>query len=128
MIEINSGIVCNIILKAREINIVDDLKMPEDQEELSDTEWKQILAEYQEDESYLELKDLITDLEPDQQLQIIALMYIGRGDFDKNEWIGALTQANTIPIRSRADYLISKTMLADYLEEGLSIFGYSCDQ
>jgi hypothetical protein len=127
MLEINTGIICNIILKAREINMADDLKMPEDQDELSDTEWKQILAEYQEDESYLELKALINDLEPDQQLQVIALMYMGREDFDKNEWMNAMAQANTIPVSSRADYLISKTMLSDYLEEGLSIFGLSCD-
>lgn len=127
MLEINTGIICNIILKAHEINIADDLKMPEEQDELSDTEWKQILAEYQEDESYLELKTLISDLEPDQQLQVIALMYLGRSDFDKNEWFNALAQANTIPVSSRADYLISNPMLADYLEEGLSIFGLSCD-
>lgn len=127
MIEINSGIVCNIILKAREINIVGDLTLPLTQNELSDTEWKENLVEYQKDDSYLEIKALISDLEPDQQQQVIALMYIGRGDFEKEEWRAAMEQANTIPVSSRADYLISKPMLADDLEEGLSIFGYSCD-
>ena len=126
--EINSGIVCNIILKAREINIEDDLKLPDDEKNLSDTEWKELLSEYQQDLSYLELKDLINELEPDQQQHIIALMYVGRGDFDKEEWPAALLQALTIPTSSRADYLISKSMLADYLEEGLSVFGYSCDE
>ncbi len=127
MVEINSGIISNIILKAREINIADDLKMPDSQNDLSDTEWRQAKAEYQEDESTLELKALITDLESDQQLQVIALMYVGRGDFKENEWNAALTQARTIPAQTRADYLLSKPMLADYLEEGLSLFGYSND-
>jgi 3-phenylpropionate/cinnamic acid dioxygenase small subunit len=128
MVEINSGIICNIILKAREINIADDLTMNSDHIDISDTEWKQILAEYQDDDSYIELKSLINDLEPDQQQQIIALMYLGRGDFKENEWRLAMEQALTIPIPSRADYLISKTMLADYLEEGLAMLGYSCDE
>ena len=128
MIEINRGIICNIIFKAREINIADDLTMPNEAEEQSDTEWKQSLVEYKKDESYLELQALIVDLEPDQQVQVIALMYLGRGDFSQSEWTAALDQARTVPVISRADYLLSKSMLADYLEEGLSILGYSCDE
>jgi hypothetical protein len=129
MLEINQGIVCDIIKKAREINISEDLVLPEERGDLSDTEWKQALAEYQDDLSYLELKDLINELEPDQQEDIIALMYIGRGDYTKNEWKAARQQAHTVKHASRADYLISKRMLADYLSEGLAALGYdACDE
>jgi hypothetical protein len=124
MLEINQEIVCNIIKKAREINISDDLVLPEERDDLSDTEWKQALVEYQNDLSYLELKDLINELEPDQQENLIALMYIGRGDFTKNEWKAARQQARTIKSANRANYLISKHMLADYLTEGLATLGY----
>lgn len=128
MFNINQGIICNIIKKAREINIADDLTLPEDRDDLSDAEWEQILAEYQDDLSYQELKDLINELEPDQQQDVIALMYIGRGDFTKNEWNEARQQAHAIKMANRAYYLISKPMLADYLTEGLAAFGYSCDE
>jgi len=129
MLEINQGIVCDIIKKAREINIAGDLSLPEELDDLSDTEWKQALAEYQDDLSYLELKDLINELEPDQQENIIALMYVGRGDYTKNEWKAACQQARTVKQTSRADYLISKSMLADYLAEGLAAMGYdACDE
>lgn len=129
MLEINQGIVCNIIKKAREINIADDLVLPDEHDDLSDAEWKQILAEYQNDLSFLELKALLNELEPDQQEDIIALMYVGRGDFTKNEWKAARRQAHTVKSASRADYLISKPMLADYLTEGLAAFGYdACDE
>ncbi len=127
MFDINKGIVCNIISKAREINISEDLILPENEDSLSDQEWKQVLAEYQNDLSFVELKNLINDLEPDQQKSLIALMYVGRGDFDRSEWQAALNQAFTIPVGNRADYLIAKNMLADYLREGLAIFNYSCD-
>ncbi len=128
MFTINQGIICNIIEKAREINIADSLALPEDQEHLSDTEWMQILAEYQDDLSYLELKDLLSELEPDQQLDVMALMFIGRGDFGIDEWKEARHQGLAIKPVNRADYLISKTLLADYLSEGLAAFGYSCDE
>jgi hypothetical protein len=128
MFNINQGIICNIILKSREINIADDLTLPEDRDALSDAEWEQILAEYQDDLSYQELKNLINELEPDQQQDVIALMYIGRGDFTKNEWKEARHQAYAIKIPNRAYYLIAKPMLADYLTEGLAAFGYSCDE
>lgn len=128
MQDINTEIVCNIILKARELGIEDDLYIAGDPESPSTDDWKQILAEYQEDLTYTELKNLINDLEPDQQDIIIALMYMGRGDFDKDQIDAALEAAKTITADTRADYLISKPLLADYLQEGLAKFGYSCDK
>ncbi len=128
MLNISQEIVCNIIKKAREINISDALNLPEDEENLSETEWMQILAEYQTDESYAELKDLIKQLEPDQQLDLVTLMFIGRGDFTKSEWNEARRQAHSIKNSTRADYLLSKNMLSDYLAEGLAAFGYTCDE
>jgi len=128
MFNINQEIICNIIGKAQEISIVDELTLPEDKADVSDAEWEEILAEYQDDLSYIELKDLIDDLEPDQQQDIIALMYIGRGDFIKSEWDEAYQQAAAVRVESRAYYLISKPMLSEYLTEGLAVFGYSCDE
>lgn len=128
MHEINPDIVCNIILKAHELGIKDDLYFPGDPESPSDGDWNQILAEYREDFTYLELKNLINDLEPDQQDTIIALMYIGRGDFERDQWQSAIEAAHLIGSEFRADYLISKSLLADYLQEGLAKFDFSCDK
>lgn len=124
MLEINVDTISNIIKKAREIDIGDEV-FNKDNMYVSDESSQLMLAEYQDNLDYLELKNLINDLEPDQQLDVIALMYIGRGDFDKSEWESALKQASTIPQHKRADYLISKAMLADYLNEGLAIFNYA---
>lgn len=128
MFGLNKEIICNIIVKAKEIDISEDIFSPEDPANFSEAEWNQLLAEYQNDLSYTELKNLINDLEPDQQLDVIALMYVGRGDYAKEEWKEAVSQARTIQSSGRADYLISKMMLADYLSEGLARFNYSCDE
>ena len=50
----------------------------------SEEDFMQILADHQNDLTYLELKDTIENLEPDQQMQLVALMYLGRSDF--GEW------------------------------------------
>src|SRR5665213_3153083 len=102
MFKINQGIICNIIKKAREINISDDVTLPENLGDLSDAEWEHILIEYQNDPSYQELKNLINELKPDQQQDIIALMYIGRGDFTKNEWNEARKQVYASNIANKA--------------------------
>lgn len=41
MFKINQEIICDIIKKAREINISDDVTLPEDLSTLSDAAWEQ---------------------------------------------------------------------------------------
>jgi hypothetical protein len=128
MFEINKDIICSIIKRAREINIASDLATPDNGDDLSDAEIRQHLAEFQDDLSFQEVRDLINDLDPDQQQKIIALMYMGRGDYDGTEWQAALEQALTVPEENRADYLLSKPGLADYLSDGLQFFNYTCEE
>jgi hypothetical protein len=128
MFNISNEIICNIILKAKEIGMEDDMYIEGDPETPETSDAKEILAEDKNDLTSSELTHIIKELEPDQQKELIALMLIGRGDFDKDQWVDAIKEANTIPAPSRAAYLISKSMLADYLQEGLSTFGYSCEE
>lgn len=126
MFNISQMIVSEIIDKAREININNDIYMPGDPGSTEDeTEEQAILAEDEVDLTSSELKDAINDLEPDQQKELIALFFIGRGDYDKDEWHQALKEADNISAHQRARFLISKPMLADLLEEGLARFDIS---
>lgn len=128
MFNLNNDIVCNIITRAREIDTENDMYLPGDPSS-PQTEYEiDVLAEDTENLTGQELKDIINDLEPDQQKELVALFFVGRGDFDKDQWADALKAAHDVPPQSRADFLISKPMLADFLAEGLSKFGYSCDQ
>ena len=72
-----------------------------------------------EDPTYLELKSTIEDLEPDQQISLVALMWLGRGDFSLDEWNRALERAADSWNERSAEYLIRTPLLADYLSEGL---------
>lgn len=54
-------------------------------------------------------------------------MWLGRGGFHPGDWAEALAQAYERWTPRSAEYLSSTPLVADYLEESLSLFGYSRD-
>lgn len=81
-----------------------------------------LVEEEAEDPTEQELRDLIGDLNVDESAELIAIAWIGRGDYEAADWDEALKEA-----RSRAGgrgsrvsrYLLGMPLLADYLETGL---------
>lgn len=129
MLDINPDIICAIITKAREFHAKEEVVIPEVRDsEASDEDWAyQVLADHQSDLTLQELRIEIENLEPDQQQTLVALMWLGRGDYDVSEWKSALNDAEKRKSVPTADYLISTPLVADYLEEGLDLLGYSCE-
>lgn len=72
-----------------------------------------------------ELKATIDDLEPDQQVSLVGIMWLGRGDYAADEWERALADARESWNERTAEYLIGTPLLADYLEQGLEQLGYA---
>jgi hypothetical protein len=77
------------------------------------------------DPASLELETGIDELQPSQQAAIVALMWLGRGDFDASQWTKAYALAKDRWNPRTADYLTSTPLLADYLEEALNQLGYT---
>lgn len=127
MIDLNPESVLNIATYAREFQTEASMEPEEAPETLADAEAFEGLAEWHGDERYIELKNAIEDLEPDQQRTLVALMWLGRGDYTVEDWEEALAYANEADGVSTAEYLIATPLLADYLEEGLSQHGYDVD-
>ena len=57
----------------------------------------------------------------------MALAWIGRGTFEKEEFAEAVETARAERINATASYLMGIPMIADFLEEGLEKIGYSVD-
>ncbi len=57
----------------------------------------------------------------------MALTWLGRGDYSKNEWKQALAAARQRHNKREADYLAGTPLLADYLEEAVDQLGYSLE-
>jgi hypothetical protein len=119
MLDINPETVRFIIERTQEFQIKDEASMPEDAIAPDDAWLDHVQEAHGDDAVYQELKTTIEDLEPDQQTTLVALMWVGRGDFEADEWDGALEQARESWNERTAEYLIGTPLLADYLAEGL---------
>lgn len=126
-LDISIETVCRIIDLAREFHVQEQVVIPEQRGNPSGDWAQQVLASHVEDSTYLEFRADVRDLEPDQQNQLVALLWLGRGDYALDEWNDAVTYAAENASPATAEYLIAHPMLADYLIEGLAQFGYSCD-
>ena len=73
-----------------------------------------------------ELVDAINRLGDPERTELLALTWLGRGDYSGEEWRQAL-EAGRIHDEKETDYLIGTPLLADYLEEGLAQLGYSLE-
>lgn len=122
MLDLNPETVYFIIDKAREFQIGDEVNMPEEIADVQD--WnRDTFSPYLSDPAFVELKSTIEDLEPDQQVSLVALMWVGRGDYAPDEWDKALVTAGENWNDRTAEYLIGTPLLADFLEEGLDELG-----
>lgn len=124
MLDLNPDIIRSIVDRAREFHGKEGVVIPESADNLSDNWALQVLSSHAGDLTLQELLTAIRDLEPDQQVQLVALMWLGRGDFEVDEWEEALSQARDSWNRRAAEYLTATPLLSDYLEEGLSLLGY----
>lgn len=127
MLDLNPENVCFIIDKTRQFHVKEAVTITEAPTSPSDDWARQVLADHLDDFTYQELIAAINDLDPGQQVQLVALMWLGRGDFDMSEWDEARQIAADTWNDRTADYLIATPLVADYLSEGLYLFDYSCD-
>jgi len=121
-LDLNPEIVQNIINLTLEFNEQDDVTPLEDAEEpdIDDADFSEVMVDrFGTDPYYQQLKTAIEDLEPDQQISLVALMWVGRGDYSVREWDEAIEHAQDSWTPNTADYLIGTPLLADYLTEGL---------
>ena len=77
------------------------------------------------DDTQAELESAISDLNDDEQRDLVALILVGRGDFSRSEWHGAQAAAAEIDRAHIAHFVTGIPLVSDFLEEGLSQFGES---
>jgi len=128
MLNVNPEIVCQLINMAREFHAKEGVAIPDETTRTSGDVASEVLTDHQGDPTLQEFKNVVQDLEPDQQVALVTLMWIGRGDFDAAEWEAAFQQAGESWTPHTADYLLTTPLVADYLEEGLAALGYSCQE
>ena len=93
-----------------------------------DDDMVEILEDRDDDATREELTGFINELNEDEQVELVALAWVGRGSFSKSEWNDAVGEARRAHNDRTAEYLLGLPLLADYLAEGLAEFGHTCDE
>lgn len=117
-LSINPKFLQNLILHTRGL-MAQEGSAPEDGSNFADDDGPAALQDRRDDLTDTELINEIDDLEPDQQAELIALFWVGRGDLEPEEWSEALALAMERRQASTAEYLLSHPHIADHWDEGL---------
>ncbi|MEQ5774452.1 MULTISPECIES: DUF3775 domain-containing protein [unclassified Thalassospira] len=117
-----------ILLKARAFDVQEDVVEPDYGSNGSDDQFREVLEAYGDDATHSELVDAINDLNWDEQCHLVALVWIGRGSFDADQWQEALSEAEDGHTNHTAEYLTGIPLLGDYIEEGLAAFDISLSE
>lgn len=72
-----------------------------------------------------ELRAFIDRLSEEEQISLVALMWIGRGSFEPEELEEAKQTAAAEATTPTADYVLGSPHLSDHLENGLEALGLS---
>jgi len=114
-----------ILLKAREFDVKVPQTDPDSGSNPSDDESVDALEFGPFDDTRRELISAIHDLNDDEQADLIALIFVGRGDFTLSEWKEAREEAGQIGRQHIPSYVIEIPLVSDFLQEGLSQFNQS---
>lgn len=137
MLDMDLETVCWLIVKIREFEVEDTIPVDpaEDDETVApdfDVNEEELESDYltrlREDPIFAEAKRVIDDLNEDAQIELVALVWVGRGDYTAPaEWQDAQDAARDRHNDQTAEYLLGMPLASDYLEEGLSQLGLSCE-
>lgn len=114
-----------IIVKAREFDEQVAPTDPDSGSNPTDDREVDVLEEQADNPVLQELQAALGGLNVDEQLDLLALTWLGRGDF--GSFAQARQEAVDVSAKHIPCYLIGTPLLSDYLEEGLSQLGYSLE-
>lgn len=117
-----------IIVKARQFDAKEADADPDEGSDAIDDGMADVLEDKPEDDAVQqELTAFINGLDVEEQTNLVALAWLGRGTYGIDEWQEALDTAKAEHNKRTAQYLLGLPLLGDYLAEGLEAFGESYD-
>ncbi len=75
------------------------------------------------EDEFLEIAEFIDDLNEDERIDLVVLMWVGRGTFSAEELEQARQDARREATHKTSEYLLSTPLVPDYLADGLEAFG-----
>jgi hypothetical protein len=112
-----------LVLKARAFDAQAGVSDPDEASNPSDDREVSVLEGQSDDPTAEELAAAIASLSDEEQTALVALAWIGRGDFEASEWEDAKSLARQRHKGPTSRYLMGMPQLGDYLEEGVAALG-----
>jgi hypothetical protein len=112
-----------IIVKAREFDERVEFTHRDSGSNPADDREVDVLEEGADNPVQQELEEALDALNVDEQLDLIALTWLGRGEY--SSFAEAREEASDMRDKHIPEYLIGTPKLDDFLEEGLAQLGYS---
>ena len=119
--------VCFIITKARQFEVKDVPTISDPGSNATDDHMVSVLEARGNDPAAQEIRSFVNAMDEDRQIDLVALTWVGRGDYDISEWVDARAQAAAAHNDRTADYLLGLPLLSEFLEDALSDVGLSCE-
>ena len=117
-----------IIVKARQFDAKEGDSDPDEGSNATDDGEADVLEDKpEEDAVQTELINFINGLTEEEQVNLVALAWVGRGTYDIEEWDDAIDTARTEHNKRTGQYLLGLPLLGDYLAEGLEAFDEDFD-
>jgi hypothetical protein len=120
--------ICFIITKARQFDVKDVVTDPNEGSNPADDAMIAVLEDHSDDPVLQELRGFIDALSEDEQIDLVAMAWLGRGDGTLEDWDELRSEAARAHNRRTASYLLGMPLLSNHLEDALSQFGLSCDE
>ena len=112
-----------LIEKAREFDVKEGASDPDSGSNGADDNMIDVLDDNGGDPVVKEITSFINAMSVDEQIDLVALMRLGRGDGTIEEWDELRREAADGANGRTTSYLLGEPLLSDFLAEGLSAFG-----
>jgi hypothetical protein len=114
-----------VITKARAFDVKDVVTNPGESSNATDDGMLSVLEDHKGDPVVRELSGFINALTEDEQIDLVALTWLGRGDGDIEAWDELRAEAARAHNERTASYLLGMPLLSNHLEDAISEFGIS---
>ena len=109
----------NLILRARAYDSKEQIDDFEPDPDTAETDAVESLQTGDKDPIRDEIENWLGGLDEEALAELVALYWIGRGDFEGRDFPAAVREARGRRTTPTADYLLGAPLMGDYLEIGL---------
>ena len=101
---------------------------PDDSSNPTEDAMVAVLEDHRDDPVVQEIAAAIFAMTEDEQIDLVTLAWLGRGDGSLEDWDELRAEAARAHNKRTTSYLLGMPLLADYLDAALAQFGHSCDE